>query len=116
MIVDLGSEPKDPYGLFDVVAHLYSEKENSYVYGWKGGIFNNYDDAFEFWDQWEPSENEIYSIMKRRREDGDLSHHELEIGIYSEFEEDLAFTNRSIDAEHELKRQRTIHVNQELFV
>lgn len=112
MIVDLGSEPKDPYGLFDVIAHLYSEKENSYVHVWKGGIFNNYDDAFEFWDQWGPSENEIYSIMKRRREDGDLSHHELEIGIYNIVEEDLAFTNRGVDTEHELNNQRIIHVNE----
>ena len=104
MIVDLGSEPKNPVGLFEVSADIYSEQENSHVHHWHGGSFENYDEAFEFWDQWEPSENEIYSIMKRRRENGDLSHHELEIGIYSELEEDLAFTNRSIDSEHELKR------------
>lgn len=116
MIVDLGSEPNNPVGLFKVSADIYSEKEDCYVHHWSGGSFNNYDEAFEFWDQWEPSENDIYSIMKRRRENGDLSHHELEIGIYSKNEEDLAFTNRSIDSEHELERQRIIHVDQKLFV
>ena len=101
MIVDLGSEPKNKYGTFTVLAGIYSEKEDKHICEWRGGTYNTYDEAFERWDSWEPSENEIYSIMKKQRENGDLSHHELEIGIYSWGEVDLAYTNRSLDVEHE---------------
>ena len=101
MIVDLGSEPKNKYTTFTVSAYIYSERENCYVEHWEGGTFDNYSEAFERWDSWEPSENEIYSIMKRRRENGDYSHHELEIVITAKEEYDLAFTNRSLDVEHE---------------
>ena len=103
MLVNLGSEPINKNNIFTVSANIYSEKVNGYIKHWDGGTFTNYDDAFKFWDSWEPSEDEICSIMKLQRERGDFSHHELEIGIYRDVEEDLAFTNRSLDIEHEAK-------------
>lgn len=102
MVVDLGSEPRSKQETFRVVANIFSEQSNNYIHHWDGGTFDNYDDAYEFWDWWEPPEQEMHEVMKELRKQGDRSHCELEIGIYNEDEEDLAFMNRTIDGIHEL--------------
>lgn len=104
MLVDLGEEPSNKNATFIVAASIYSEQTNTYVHYWEGGIFNNYDDAYECWDQWEPSQDEIDQIMMNERENGDYSHHELEVRICSndpEENRELAFMNKVIDEENE---------------
>ncbi len=104
MIVDLGEEPHNKDATFTVAANIYSEQANTYIYHWEGGIFDNYDDAYEYWDQWEPSQDEIDRVMMEERENGDYSHHELEVGIWSndpEESSELAFMNRVVDEANE---------------
>jgi hypothetical protein len=104
MLVDLGEEPRNKNATFTVAANIYSEQANEYIHHWDGGTFDNYDDAYDFWDQWEPSQNEIDQVMMKERENGDYSHHELEVGIWRndpEESKELAFMNRTVDEEHE---------------
>lgn len=101
MIVDLGEEPVNKIGKFRVVASIYSEKINSYIYSKTLGRFNNYDDAYECWDSTDLEESLVNDIMKKQRDAGDFSHHELEIGIFSPIEYNLAFMNKSLDVENE---------------
>jgi len=101
MLVDLGEEPIHKKGPFNVVAKIYSEKENDYIYTKVLGRFNNYDAAFECWDSTNPSIDVIKKIMTQQRDKGDYSHHELEIGIYSDLDCDLAFLNTTLDPWHE---------------
>lgn len=104
MMVDLGEEPMIKQSIFTVIANIYSEKENHHVHEWLGGTFDSYDKAYEFWDVWNPPKKEIQDIMKKRREQGDFSHHELEIGVYSDdpYESrNLAFMNTTIDGKNE---------------
>lgn len=105
MIVDLGEEPVIKDTSFIVSANIYSEQANDYIYRWHGGVFDNYDDAYEFWDQWDPPSREVNNVMKFQRIKGDFSHHELEISIFSSDPNEirsLAFCNRTIDEEHEV--------------
>lgn len=99
MLVDLGEEPKHKNGPFTVAADLYSEQANHYVKHWEGGVYDNYDEAFDRWDRWTP--RNLKKIMEERRKLGDYSHHELEIGIYSKYDTDLAFMNTTLDEGHE---------------
>lgn len=104
MIVDLGEEPSNKEATFTVSANIYSEEANTYIHHWDGGTFDNYDDAYECWDQWEPPEDETDTIMQNERKNGDYSHHELEIGIWSndpEESRELAFMNRTVDEVNE---------------
>lgn len=104
MLVNLGEEPHNKNTTFIVSANIYSEQVNDYIHLWVGGIFNNYDDAYEFWDKWDPPIEEMNSIMEQQRKKGDYSHHELEVGIYSNDpneSRELAFMNKTIDEEHE---------------
>lgn len=104
MLVDLGEEPLNKDATFTVTANIYSEQTNIYIHHWEGGIFDNYDDAYECWDRWEPSQDEIDQVMMKERENGDYSHHELEVGILSndpEESRELAFMNRGVDEENE---------------
>lgn len=104
MLVDLGEEPHNKDATFTVTANIYSEQANEYIHHWEGGTFDNYDDAYERWDRWEPSKDEIDQIMREERENGDYSHHELEVGIQSndpEESRELAFMNRVVDEENE---------------
>ncbi len=104
MNVDLGEEPQNKNTTFTVTANIYSEEANDYIHTWTGGTFKSYDEAYEFWDEWEPPQEEIDKIMKLEREQGDYSHHELEIGVWSNDPDDdseLAFMNRTIDVENE---------------
>lgn len=104
MLVDLGEEPSNKNATFTVTANIYSEQANEYIHHWDGGTFDNYDDAYERWDQWEPSQDEIDQVMQKERENGDHSHHELEVGIWSDDPEEnreLAFMNRVVDEENE---------------
>ena len=104
MIVDLGEEPTIPRARFQVLASIYSEKEGDYIRQWFGGEFSSYDKAYSFWDEWDPPKCDICKFMKRRRELGDFSHHELEIGIWSldpNETSNLAFMNDTLDLEHE---------------
>lgn len=100
MLVDLGEEPRNKDATFTVAANIYSEQANAYIHHWEGGVFNSYDEAYEFWDKWEPSENDISQVMSKERENGDYSHHELEVRILSndpEESRELAFMNKTID-------------------
>lgn len=104
MIVDLGEDPKIKDAGFIVSANIYSELANGYVKHWSGGEFTTYDEAYEYWDIWEPPSNEVEDFMKKERLNGDHSHYELEIGIFSKDPNEpnsLAFMNRTIDVEHE---------------
>lgn len=106
MLVDMGNKPSNPHALFQVIARIYSEKENEYVKAWIGGVFPaDYEKALEFWDEWEPPKQEIENTMQYRRENlHDYSHHELEISIATNdiYEEStLAFMNSTLDGEHE---------------
>lgn len=104
MLVDLGEEPQNKNATFIVSASIYSEEANDYIHTWNGGTFNNYDYAYDFWDRWEPLQNDIDSIMLKQRNNGDYSHHELEVRINSndpEESHELAFMNRTIDEENE---------------
>lgn len=106
MLVDLGEEPCNKDATFTVAANIYSEQANDYIHHWEGGTFDNYDDAYECWDQWEPSQDEIDQVMKYERENGDYSHHELEVGVWSsdpKESRELAFMNRVVDEENERK-------------
>lgn len=104
MLVDLGEEPRNKNAIFTVMASIYSEQANAYIHHWEGGTFNNYDDAYEYWDSWEPSQEEINQVMQKERANGDYSHHELEVRIQSndlEESSELAFMNRVVDEENE---------------
>lgn len=104
MLVDCGEEPTIPDAKFTVAANIYSECCNEYVHHWEGGTFDNYDEAYEFWDKWDPPKEEVDEVMRQRREEGDYSHHELEIGVWSENPNEsafLAFMNETLDYEHE---------------
>lgn len=106
MIVDLGEEPINKHAKFTVSASIFSEEANTYIHHWDGKTFDNYDDAYEYWDQWDPPQSEIDEIMRIERSDGDYSHHELEVGIYSDDPDDfseLAFMNRTVDEENEIQ-------------
>ena len=104
MVVELGEEPLYKDANFTISANIYSEKVNDYIHHWDGGTFDNYDEAYEVWDRWELSKDEIEDIMKHEREEGDYSHHELEIGILSDNPKEpreLAFMNRTVDGDNE---------------
>lgn len=103
MQVDMGTEPskEEKIGIFTVQANIYSESANDYIAHWDGGVFNNYDDALNYWDDWALCANEVDEIMHQRRLDGDHSHHELEIGIYSNSLCDLPLMNLELDVSNE---------------
>lgn len=104
MLVDLGTEPHNKNATFTVSAAVYSEKENTYIHKWPDKKFPSYDAAYEYWDRWNPKNKELTELMKKRRADGDMSHHELEICIISSDPNetsDLAFFNKTLDEEHE---------------
>lgn len=104
MIVDLGEEPVIKRAIFQVTANIYSERENNYIHNWFGGEFSSYDRAYEFWNDWDPPKEEVDLIMKKQRESGDYSHHELEIGIWSLDQREtsnLAFMNTTLDFTNE---------------
>lgn len=104
MIVSLGDRIKteNQHNTFIVSANIYSEKANDYVKHWDGGTFDNYQKACDFWDDWELPKDEIDRFMFEQRENGDYSHHELEIGIWcDDLDCSLPFMNMTLDVEHE---------------
>ena len=104
MMVDLGNpvKPEDQQNTFTVTANIYSEQVNDYVKHWEGGTFDNFQEAYDFWDEWEPPIKEIDETMSKERENGDYSHHKLEIGIWcDDIDYDLPFMNTTLDYEHE---------------
>ena len=107
MLVDLGTKPRNennvttPVYTYRVQANIYSEKKNDYVAEWIGGTFTNFSEAFEFWDNWQVPSDEVDEIMKKERENGDYSHHELEVAIWCDDIDDLPFMNMTLDCEHE---------------
>lgn len=104
MVIDFGEEPHIKRATFKVVANIYSESENNYIYRWLGGEFSCYDKAYDFWDFWSPPKEEIEAVMKKRRDLGDYSHHEIEIGVFSSDDREtacLAFMNCTVDYENE---------------
>lgn len=104
MVVDLGEEPSIKNARFIVEAKIYSESKNDYIHCWFGGEFSSYDKAYEFWDCWNPPKEEVDLIMKKQRESGDYSYHELIIGIWSLDQREtssLAFMNTTLDFDNE---------------
>ena len=104
MIVDLGEEPSIKNARFIVEANIYSELKNDYIHSWFGGEFSSYDKAYEFWDCWNPPNEELIRVMENQRKSGDYSHHELEIGIWSLDQNEtrtLAFMNTTLDSANE---------------
>ena len=101
MQVDMGVEPLDKQRTFTVEANIYSELANCYIAHWDGGTFDNYDSALDYWDDWALPSDEVESIMKKQREKGDYSHHELEIGIYSNDIFELPIMNMELDVGNE---------------
>lgn len=104
MIVSLGKHVtiKDQQNTFVVSANIYSEKTNDYVKHWDGGTFDNYQEAYDFWDEWEPPKDEINQFMSDVRDNKDYTHYELEIGMWcDDIEYDLPFMNMTLDLEHE---------------
>ena len=101
MLVDFGEEPKTKRGLFKVHARIYSELEDDYIFNKLLGQFNNYDDAFDCWENEDIPEETLTEIMKNQRAKGDHSHHELEIRITNPFNCNLAMANATLDRKHE---------------
>lgn len=104
MIVELGEEPTIKNTIFRVIATIYSEEENERIYAQLGGVFDNYNNAYEFWDKWQPSNKTIKEFMKDRRNFGHCGHHELEIMIESDNPNEtssLAYTNTTLDPDGE---------------
>jgi len=86
---------------FNVVANIYSEYVNEYVHHWFGGTFSDYDKAYDFWNNWWPDKKEITKVMTMRRVDGDYSHHELEIGLYDAYGNNLKLYTETVDYDNE---------------
>ena len=104
MLVNIGNpvRSEDQCNTFTVTANIYSEQTNDYIAHWEGGTFDNFQEAYDFWDEWEPPKEEIDNTMLKEREKGDYSHHELEIGIWCDnINYDLPFMNMTLDGEHE---------------
>ena len=104
MIVELGEDPTIKNTTFRVIANIYSEEENERIYTQLGGIFDNYSNAYEFWDKWQPSNKIIKEFMNHRRNSGHYGHHELEITIESDNPNEtssLAYTNMTLDPDGE---------------
>lgn len=104
MLVNLGSPVRleDQQNTFTVTANIYSEQANDYVGCLEGGTFDNFQEAYDFWDEWEPPKEKIDEKMLEERASGDYSHHELEIGIWcKDLDYDLPFMNMTLDGEHE---------------
>ena len=104
MIVELGEEPTIKNTTFRVIASIYSEEENERIYIQLGGIFDNYDSAYEFWDKWQPSNKILKEFMKNRRKSDHYGHHELEVFIDSDDPNEtssLAYTNTTLDPDGE---------------
>lgn len=104
MIVDLGETPskEDQENTYTVSANIYSEKANDYIGHWDGGTFDSYQKAYDFWNYWEPPKDEIDETMRKERESGDYSHHELEIGVWCDnIDCSLPFMNMTLDLENE---------------
>ena len=101
MLVDFGKEPKHKNELFTVIARIYSELEDDYIFKEVFGQFNNYDDAFECWENTDVPNDILKQIMERRRKRGDRSHHELEIKIVSPHNVNLAMANATLDRTNE---------------
>lgn len=96
MLVSLGEDPVIKRAKFSVTADIYSVQDDDYIHEWFGGEFSSYDKAFEYWDIWNPPEDQVLDILSMQMP-GD---YELEIYIWSsEIDEpsELAFLSRALE-------------------
>lgn len=77
-----------------VTANLYSEEYNDYIYHWEGKTFDNYDDAFNFWNFWRPDDVDDQVKAWKKDHAGDCL--ELEIGLWNKDGEDVEFWNEAV--------------------
>ena len=99
MVVSFGEECQLDSGV--VIAYLFSAKEQKVIHHWKDNYFSSYNDAFNFWENWDQPINDCVDIMKYRRLNGDFSRHTLSIAIWCEDAFDLPYMEIVVDKEHE---------------
>ena len=80
---------------FEVTANLYNGVD--YYEHWDGGTFDNEDDAYNFWNDWWPPEDEVKAAAAECIENGDNPDEiELEIGVWDEDGNDVYFWNEGV--------------------
>lgn len=82
---------------YRVSANIYSEEVGDYIEHYEGGEFEDYDEAYEFWDNWWPDMEDVLHAAREDAEEHPGNHYELEIGLWDEDGNDLEFHNEGID-------------------
>ena len=76
--------------MYQVVANLCDG--NDYVAHWDGGVFDNIEDAIDFYNVWMPPEDEVQAALKEGIEMGDdLENYDLQVGVWDEDGDSHAF-------------------------
>ena len=71
---------------------------NDYIKNYIGGEFDDYDEAYEFWDGWSPDREDVKrTIMEDSKESGTpLNEYDLQIGLWDEDGNDVEFHSESV--------------------
>ena len=81
---------------YRVTANIYSEEAGDYIEHYEGGEFEDYDEAYEFWDNWWPDMEDVRRVTREDAEEHPGNHYELEIGLWDEDGYDVEFYNEGI--------------------